>query len=183
MRIAAQSMYQELIDAEAEGAIGAGFWERAEGRTAIRNESRARRLSKTAGDLELRIPKLRPGSFFPCLLERRMRIDQALFAVIIMEAYLHGVSTWKVDDLVKALGADTGISKSEVSRICKDLDEELRRVPRPQSCGHDVSLRFPRRDLLQGPRQPPGRLAGHRRGHGRDCRRPPRGPGDGRRGQ
>jgi transposase-like protein len=81
-------------------------------------------LSTTAGDLELRIPKLRSGSFFPSLLERRRRIDQALFAVI-MEAYLHGVSTRKVDDLVKALGADTGISKSEVSRICKDLDQEV----------------------------------------------------------
>ena len=70
--------------------------------------------------MELRIPKLRTGSFFPSLLERRRRVDQALFAVI-MEAYLHGVSTPKVDDLVK-LGADTGISKSEVSRICADLD-------------------------------------------------------------
>ena len=124
VRMAAQSMYQALIDAEAEGVIGAGFWERSEGRTAIRNGSRARLLSTTAGDLELRIPKLRSGSFFPSLLERRRRIDQALFAVI-MEAYLHGVSTRKVDDLVKALGADTGISKSEVSRICKDLDEEV----------------------------------------------------------
>jgi putative transposase len=74
----------------------------------------SRTLSTTAGDLELRIPKLRTGSFFPSLLERRRRIDQALFAVV-MEAYLHGVSTRKVDDLVKALGADTGISKSEVS--------------------------------------------------------------------
>ena len=78
----------------------------------------------TAGDLELRIPKLRAGSFFPSLLERRRRIDQALFAVV-MEAYLHGVSTRKVDDLVRALGADTGISKSEVSRICADLDTEV----------------------------------------------------------
>jgi putative transposase len=74
--------------------------------------------------LELRIPKLRTGSFFPSLLERRRRVDQALFAVV-MEAYLHGVSTRKVDDLVKALGADTGISKSEVSRICADLDAEV----------------------------------------------------------
>ena len=72
----------------------------------------------------MRIPKLRTGSFFPSLLERRRRIDQVLFAVV-MEAYMHGVSTRKVDDLVKALGADTGISKSEVSRICKDLDEEV----------------------------------------------------------
>jgi putative transposase len=124
VRIAAQSMYQALIDAEAEGVIGAGFWERSEGRTAVRNGSRARLLSTTAGDLELRIPKLRSGSFFPSLLERRRRIDQALFAVI-MEAYLHGVWTRKVDDLVKALGADSGISTSEVSRICEDLDEEV----------------------------------------------------------
>lgn len=124
IRLAAQNMYQALIDAEAEGVIGAGLWERTEGRTAVRNGSRSRTLSTTAGDLELRIPKLRTGSFFPSLLERRRRIDQALFAVV-MEAYLHGVSTRKVDDLVKALGADTGISKSEVSRICKDLDAEV----------------------------------------------------------
>jgi len=81
-------------------------------------------LASTAGDLELRIPKLRAGSFFPSLLERRRRVDQSLFAVI-MEAYLHGTSTRKVDDLVKALGADSGISKSEVSRICADLDTEV----------------------------------------------------------
>jgi len=124
IRLAAQNMYQALIDAEAEGVIGAGFWERNENRTAVRNGSRPRTLSTTAGDLELRIPKLRTGSFFPSLLERRRRIDQALFAVV-MEAYLHGVSTRKVDDLVKALGVDTGISKSEVSRICKDLDTEV----------------------------------------------------------
>jgi putative transposase len=78
----------------------------------------------TAGDLELRIPKLRTGSFFPALLERRRRVDRCLFAVV-MEAYLHGTSTRKVDDLVKALGADAGISKSEVSRICADLDTEV----------------------------------------------------------
>ena len=124
IRLAAQSMYQALIDAEAEGVIGAGFWERTEARTAVRNGSRPRTLTTTAGDLELRIPKLRTGSFFPSLLERRRRIDQALFAVVV-EAYLHGVSTRKVDDLVKALGADTGISKSEVSRICQDLDIEV----------------------------------------------------------
>jgi transposase-like protein len=124
IRSAAQTMYQALIDAELTAVIGAGPWERSEARTAQRNGSRSRTLSTTAGDLELRIPKLRSGSFFPCLLERRRRVDQALFAVI-MEAYLHGVSTRKVDDLVKALGADTGISKSEVSRICADLDQEV----------------------------------------------------------
>jgi putative transposase len=124
VRTAAQTIYQALIDAELTAVIGAGPWERTEDRTAQRNGSRARTLTTTAGDLELRIPKLRAGTFFPSLLERRRRVDQALFAVI-MEAYLHGVSTRKVDDLVKALGADTGISKSEVSRICADLDEEV----------------------------------------------------------
>jgi putative transposase len=124
VRAAAQTIYQALIDAELTAVIGAGPWERAEGRLAQRNGSRPRTLTTTAGDLELRIPKLRAGSFFPSLLERRRRVDQALFAVV-MEAYLHGVSTRKVDDLVKALGADSGISKSEVSRICADLDEEV----------------------------------------------------------
>jgi putative transposase len=124
IRLATQNLYQALIDAEATAVIGAGPWERAEGRAAVRNGSRPRTLTTQAGDLELRIPKLRSGSFFPSLLERRRRIDQALFAVV-MEAYLHGVSTRKVDDLVQALGADSGISKSEVSRICADLDEEV----------------------------------------------------------
>jgi putative transposase len=124
VRQAAQTIYQALIEAELTAVVGAGPHERTEGRSNHRNGSRPRMLSTTAGDLELRIPKLRTGSFFPSLLERRRRVDQALFAVV-MEAYLHGVSTRKVDDLVKALGVDTGISKSEVSRICADLDEEV----------------------------------------------------------
>ena len=124
VRLATQNLYQALIDAEAHAVIGAGPWERTEDRVAVRNGTRPRILTTTAGDLELRIPKLRTGTFFPSLLERRRRIDQALFAVV-MEAYLHGVSTRKVDDLVRALGADTGISKSEVSRICADLDAEV----------------------------------------------------------
>ncbi len=128
IRSAATTIYQALIEAELTAVIGAGPHERTETRTAQRNGSRPRTLSTTAGDLELRIPKLRAGSFFPSLLERRRRIDQALFAVV-MEAYLHRVSTRKVDDLVRALGADTGISKSEVSRICADLDAEVRRSP------------------------------------------------------
>lgn len=124
IRLMVQRMFQQLIDAEADTVIGAGRWQRSADRVAVRNGSRDRLLSTTAGDLELKIPKLRTGSFFPSLLERRRRIDQALFAVV-MEAYLHGVSTRKVDDLVKALGADSGISKSEVSRICSDLDAEV----------------------------------------------------------
>lgn len=110
IRVATETLYQELIDAEATALIGAGRFERSEDRTTQRNGTRPRVLTTTAGDLNLKIPKLRQGSFFPALLERRRRVDQALFAVV-MEAYLHGVSTRKVDDLVKALGADTGISK------------------------------------------------------------------------
>ena len=124
IRSTATTIYQALIEAELTAVIGAAPHERTNARTAQRNGSRPRTLTTTAGDLELRIPKLRAGSFFPSLLERRRRIDQALFAVV-MEAYLHGVSTRKVDDLVRALGADTGISKSEVSRICADLDAEV----------------------------------------------------------
>jgi len=124
IREASQTIYQALIDAELTAVIGAAPFERTEARLAQRNGARLRTLSSTAGDLELRIPKLRSGSFFPSLLERRRRVDQALFAVV-MEAYIHGVSTRKVDDLVKALGADSGISRSEVSRICAGLDAEV----------------------------------------------------------
>ena len=124
VRHAAETIYQALIEAELTAVIGAAPHERSDQRTALRNGHRTRTLTTTAGDLELHIPKLRTGSFFPSLLERRRRVDQALFAVV-MEAYLHGVSTRKVDDLVRALGADTGISKSEVSRICADLDAEV----------------------------------------------------------
>lgn len=123
IRVATQKLYQELIDAEASAVIGAAPFERTPERVTQRNGSRPKTIT-TAGQLDLRIPKLRAGSFFPSLLERRRRVDQALFAVV-MEAYVHGVSTRKVDDLVRALGADTGISKSEVSRICANLDEDV----------------------------------------------------------
>jgi putative transposase len=124
IRQAATTIYQALIEAELTAVIGAAPNERTEARLALRNGHRPKTVSTVAGDLELRIPKLRAGSFFPSLLERRRRVDQSLFAVI-MEAYLHGTSTRKVDDLVKALGVDTGISKSEVSRICAELDVEV----------------------------------------------------------
>lgn len=115
---------QALIEAEAAAKIGAGRYERSEARETHRNGHRARTLSTTSGDIEVKIPKLRAGSFFPSLLQPRRRIDKALHAVI-MEAYVHGVSTRSVDDLVAALGVDSGISKSEVSRICAGLDREI----------------------------------------------------------
>jgi putative transposase len=119
-----QKALQELIDAELTAAIGAGPHERSETRTNQRNGGRSRVLATPAGDVELRIPKVREGSFFPSLLEPRRRVDRALWAVI-MTAYVNGVSTRKVDDLVKALGVESGISKSTVSRICGQLDEEI----------------------------------------------------------
>ncbi len=124
IRTSLEWLLQQLIEAEATAFIGAGPHERSEARTTQRNGHRPRLLSTKAGDLELKIPKLREGSFFPSLLERRRRIDRALFAVV-MEAYVHGISTRKVDDLVQALGVGSGISKSEVSRICAELDGDL----------------------------------------------------------
>jgi putative transposase len=124
VRRSVELVLQALIDTEATEVIGAEPHERTPARTTQRNGARERLLSTKAGDVELRIPKLRKGSFFPAVLERRRRIDRALFAVVI-EAYVHGVSTRKVDDLVAALGLESGISKSEVSRICAELDTTL----------------------------------------------------------
>ncbi|MDQ2852982.1 MAG: IS256 family transposase, partial [Actinomycetota bacterium] len=114
---------QELIELEATQQIGAAPYERTSDRATERNGHRPRMLTTKAGDVDLRIPKLRKGSFFPAILEPRRRIDQALYAVV-MEAYVHGVSTRSVDDLVEAMGG-TGISKSQVSRICAGLDESV----------------------------------------------------------
>ena len=115
---------QELIEAELTATIGAAPGERTPDRVAQRNGHRSKVLSTPAGDVEVGIPKLRTGSFFPELLEPRRRIDRALWAVI-MTAYITGTSTRKVDDLVKALGCDSGISKSTVSRICKEIDADV----------------------------------------------------------
>jgi putative transposase len=134
IRRSVEMVLQALIDAELTATIGAAPHERTDTRTNQRNGTRARLLSTKAGDVELAIPKLRTGSFFPSVLERRRRIDRALFQVV-MEAYVHGVSTRKVDDLVKSLGLDSGISKSEVSRICKELDDELEAF-RTRTLGH-----------------------------------------------
>ena len=124
VRGAVRLVLQELIEAEATEAVGAGRYERSDARVNERNGHRPRLLATQAGDVELRIPKLRKGSLLPSVLEPRRRIDRALHAVI-MEAYVAGVSTRSVDDLVAALGAESGISKSEVSRICAGLDETV----------------------------------------------------------
>ena len=115
---------QELIEAELTAVIGAERGERSPARVNYRNGHRPKLLSTPAGDIEVGIPKLRQGSFFPELLEPRRRVDKALWAVI-MTAYITGTSTRKVDDLVKALGCDSGVSKSSVSRICKGIDADV----------------------------------------------------------
>ena len=114
--------YQELIDAGAAVHIGAERHERTSTRKNRRNGSRRRTLATRAGDIEIALPKLRTGSYYPEFLERRRRIDKALYGVV-MTSYLEGVSTRKVDELVKSLGIQSGISRSEVSRICEGIDE------------------------------------------------------------
>ena len=115
---------QQLIELEATAVIGADRHERSEERATYRNGYRPRSLATQAGDIDLLIPKLRAGGFLPSILEPRRRVDQALYAVV-MEAYIGGVSTRKVDALVAALGVQSGISKSQVSRICQDIDEQV----------------------------------------------------------
>jgi len=97
--------------------------ERTKSRRTYRNGYRPRRWDTRVGSVTLRIPKVRHGSYFPALVEPRRRTEKALLSVV-QEAYVHGVSTRKVDDLVRALGID-GISRSEVSRICAALDERM----------------------------------------------------------
>ena len=134
IRESVRMVLQELIEAEASEVIGAARYERTTTRTTQRNGHRDRQLSTQAGDVSLQIAKLRQGAFFPVILEPRRRIDQALHAVV-MEAYVHGVSTRAVDDLVQALGIDAGISKSEVSRICAGLDKTVGAF-RTRTLGH-----------------------------------------------
>src|SRR3954449_4696200 len=114
---------QELMDAEVSAQIGAGRYERSSERTTQRNGYRSRPWDTRLGTLELEIPKLRQGSYFPSWLEPRRRAEQALVAVVA-EAYGQGVSTRKVEALVQALGI-SGISRSEVSRMAASLDEQV----------------------------------------------------------
>jgi len=123
LREGVRILAQVLMDAEVSTQIGAELYERTEERTAQRNGYRTRTWDTRVGTLELRVPKIAPGTYFPALLEPRRRAERAL-AAVIQEAYVKGISTRKVDDLVRALGMD-GISKSEVSRICKALDGEV----------------------------------------------------------
>src|SRR3954470_12999063 len=118
-------MVRELVEAEIAARIGAEHGERApERRTTQRNGYRYRDWDTRVGTIELAIPKLRRGSFMPSILEPRRRAEQALVAVV-QEAYVNGVSTRKVDRLVEQLGLH-GMSKDQVSRLCRGLDEQVR---------------------------------------------------------
>ena len=116
-----QRLTQTVMELEAAGQIGAGRYERTPERKTYRNGHRERVWETRVGEIPLRIPKVRDGSYFPSLLEPRRRSEKALLAVV-QQAYVEGVSTRRVDDLLQALGL-TGIDKSRVSRICKELDE------------------------------------------------------------
>lgn len=123
LRVAAEMLAQAVIDAESEEEVGAERYERTPDRRNQRNGYRSRGWETRVGKLDLAIPKLRKGSFFPSLLEPRKRSEEALLSVV-QQAYVGGVSTRKVDDLLQSLGL-TGIDKSKVSRICKRLDEAV----------------------------------------------------------
>lgn len=125
LREAAQVFAQEVMELEVNQHLGAERYERTSERKGQRNGYRERTWDTRVGTLELRVPRVRDGSYFPALLEPRRRAEQAL-AAVVQEAYVHGVSTRKVDDLVRALGM-SGISKSQVSRLCAQLDAAVSR--------------------------------------------------------
>jgi transposase-like protein len=112
-----------LMDAEVDMLCNAGYGERTEDRVNSRNGHRERRWDTRAGTINLEIPKLRKGSYLPSLLEPRRRAEQALVSVVC-QAYVEGVSTRRVDDLVKSMGID-GMSKSQVSELAKNLDQKV----------------------------------------------------------
>jgi len=123
LRDGVRLLAQELMDVEVTQLAGAGLHERSENRLTYRNGYREREWDTRVGTVDLQIPKLRQGAYFPSLLEPRRRHERALLAVV-QEAYVHGVSTRAVDNLAEALGLK-GISKDQVSRICKELDGQV----------------------------------------------------------
>jgi putative transposase len=125
LREGVRLMAQQLMEAEVAQHVGADKYERTAARSGERNGYRERSWDTRVGSIELRVPRIRDGGYYPALLEPRRRGERALVAVV-QEAYINGVSTRRVDDLVKALGM-SGISKSQVSRLCQALDAEVER--------------------------------------------------------
>src|SRR3954449_525433 len=123
LRSLAETVLQIIMEADVDGLVGAGRYERTGERSTYRNGYRERSLDTRLGTLNLKVPKLRTGSYFPGFLEPRKTVEKALVAVI-QEAWIAGVSTRRVDDLVQAMGL-SGISKSSVSKLCKDIDERV----------------------------------------------------------
>ena len=138
---------QRLMALEVEGLTGASHGERSLERINQRNGYRGRAWETRAGTVELKIPKLRKGSYFPGFLEPRRMAEKALTAVI-QEAYIQGVSTRSVDELVQAMGM-SGISKSQVSRLCGETRRQDPRLPRP-ALGGRLALSLARRHLCEG---------------------------------
>src|SRR5918999_5373690 len=116
---------EALMELEVTQYVGAERHERPPERTGQRNGEREREWDTRVGTIELRVPRVRDGGYFPSLLDPRRRAERALVGVV-QEAYVQGVSTRRVDELVQALGM-TGISKSQVSRLCRELDAEVER--------------------------------------------------------
>ena len=136
-------LVQAVMEAEVTSKTGAGLGERSPERLTHQNGYRDRPWDTRVGTLDMRIPKVREGSYFPSLLEPRRRSERALLAVV-QQAYVEGVSTRRVEDLVQALSCE-GISKSQVSRICQGLDGVVESFPRPAVGRRTVSLPVPGR--------------------------------------
>jgi hypothetical protein len=182
-----QDAAQRLMDIEVAAVCGAGHRERSPDRENQRNGYRPRQWDTRAGTIGLNIPKLRKGSYFPTFLEPRRTAEKALMAVI-QEAYIHGVSTRAVDDLVRAMGL-TGTSKSQVSRLCEGIDERVQSfLNRPLEGDWpflwlDATYVKLREGGVRGCARTGGALAPHRldgrdSGRGSQYRRTARGPGD-----
>ena len=163
---------ERLMALEVEGLTGAAHGERSADRITHRNGYRDRSWETRAGTVELKIPKLRKGSYFPGFLEPRRMAEKAL-AAVIQEAYIQGVSTRSVDDLVQAMGM-SGISKSQVSRLCGEIDDKvnaLQLLPR-STAGGRLALSVAGCDLCEGAPDRTHRLGRGDRGCGRQRPRP-----------